>query len=304
MHDYVKRITKMIPKLSQEQLQRIIKNVANENAMLDSILESLTTGLIVVDKQWRILKFNKISERFLSYCRGGTTELSLIIEPYDASYKDIENITHAECWAHCRRYFYESIPLDESNKMNTTCDGYIGIQYCDKLFKIEKEIANLSVEEKTIARQEKSKPILEEFYKWVKSTMSEKIIINKKLSKALTYASNQEKELSEFLNDGRIPLTNSLAERAIRPFAVHRKNWLFADSTAGAKANAVMYSLVESAKLNNLNIEKYINYLLTELPQEENLQDEKVLSKYLPWSKELPEDILNFEGTYEEINFK
>lgn len=67
MHDYVKRITKMIPKLSQEQLQRIIKNFANENAMLDSILESLTTGLIVVDKQWRILKFNKISERFLSF---------------------------------------------------------------------------------------------------------------------------------------------------------------------------------------------------------------------------------------------
>lgn len=67
MHDYVKRITKMIPKLSQEQLQRIIKNVANENAMFDSILESLTTGLIVVDKQWRILKFNKISERFLSF---------------------------------------------------------------------------------------------------------------------------------------------------------------------------------------------------------------------------------------------
>ena len=60
MRDYVKRVTKMIPKLSQEQLQRVIKNVANENAMFDSILESLTTGLIVVDKQWRILKFNKI----------------------------------------------------------------------------------------------------------------------------------------------------------------------------------------------------------------------------------------------------
>ena len=227
----------------------------------------------------------------------------LVTDGY-ASYKDIENITHAECWAHCRRYFYESIPLNESKKMDTTCDGYIGVQYCDKLFKIEKEIANLSVEEKTKTRQERSKPILEEFYKWVKSTMSEKIILNKKLSKALTYASNQEKELSEFLNDGRIPLTNSLAERSIRPFAVHRKNWLFADSTAGAKANAVMYSLVESAKLNNLNIEKYINYLLTELPKEENLQDEKVLSKYLPWSKELPEDILNFQGIYEELKFE
>ena len=67
MRDYVKRVTKMIPKLSQEQLQRVIRNVANENAMFDSILESLATGIIVVDKQWRILKFNKISERFLSF---------------------------------------------------------------------------------------------------------------------------------------------------------------------------------------------------------------------------------------------
>ena len=132
--------------------------------------------------------------------------------------------------------------------------------------------------------------------------MSTKIVLNKKLKNALTYASNQEKELSEFLTDGRIPLTNSLAERAIRPFAVHRKNWLFADSVEGAKANAVMYSIIESAKLNNLNIEKYLNYLLSELPQLENIQDEKQLAKYLPWSKELPKDILNFQGTYEELS--
>lgn len=66
-------------------------------------------------------------------------------------------------------------------------------------------------------------------------------------------AHNQRKELSEFLNDGRIPLTNSAAERAVRPFAVHRKNWLFADTVEGAKANAVLYSIVETAKANSLN---------------------------------------------------
>ena len=225
----------------------------------------------------------------------------LITDGY-ASYKNLEDLTHAECWAHCRRYFYESIPLKEDKKMDTTCEGYLGVQYCDKLFKIEKEIANLSVDEKKEARQKKSKPILEEFFKWVNSMMSTKIVLNKKLKNALTYASNQEKELSEFLTDGRIPLTNSLAERAIRPFAVHRKNWLFADSVEGAKANAVMYSIIESAKLNNLNIEKYLNYLLSELPQLENIQDEKQLAKYLPWSKELPKDILNFQGTYEELS--
>lgn len=128
-----------------------------------------------------------------------------------------------------------------------------------------------------------------------------KIVLSNKLNKALTYASNQRTELSEFLNDARIPLTNSRAERTIRPFAIHRKNWLFADTVEGAKTNAVMYSLVESAKLNNLNIEKYIKYLLEEIPQLDNPSDKKVLEKYLPWSKELPADILNFQGTYKEL---
>ena len=114
------------------------------------------------------------------------------------------------------------------------------------------------------------------------------------------YAQNQKKELSEFLNDGRIPLSNNIAERAIRPFAIHRKNWLFADTQEGAKANATFYSLIESAKINNLNIYKYIYYLLENLPQEEFL-NKNTLKKYLPWSKELPEDIKNYNGEYEEL---
>lgn len=179
--------------------------------------------------------------------------------------------------------------------------------------KLKIELANTKLELNNLKRvmfgtkreytpEAKSKPIVEEFFNWVNSTMSEKIVVNKKLKNALTYASNQQKELSEFLNDGKIPLTNSLAERTIRPFAVHRKNWLFADSVDGAKANAVMYSIIESAKVNNLNIYKYINYLLEEFPQIKNIQDENILEKYLPWSKDLLGEILNFQGTYEELN--
>ena len=74
--------------------------------------------------------------------------------------------------------------------------------------------------------------------------LSKKTIVNKKLKEAVKYAINQEKELKEFLNDGRIPLTNSKCERAIRPFAVHRKNWLFSDTTAGVDANAIYYSFI------------------------------------------------------------
>ena len=183
--------------------------------------------------------------------------------------------------------------------MDTTAEGYKGVEYCDKLFKIEREIALLSMQEKLETRKSKSKKILEDFFEWVQQT-SEKIIVNNKLKKAITYALNQKKELSEFINDARIPLSNSLAERAIRPFAVHRKNWLFADSVAGAKANAVIYSLIESAKVNKLNIYKYINYLLENLSQIENINDAENLSKYLPWSNELPREILSCECTEPE----
>ena len=228
---------------------------------------------------------------------------TLVTDGY-ASYNNIEGITHAECWAHARRYFYESIPLLDNKKMDTSTDGYVGVTYCDKLFEIEKKIALLSEAEKIKVRQAESKPIVEKFFNWVNSTMSEKVILNKKLKNALIYASNQQKELSEFLNDGKIPLTNSLAERAIRPFAVHRKNWLFADNVDGAESNAILYSLIESAKVNNLNIYKYINYLLDQLPQLENLSDANVLEKYLPWSTELPDDVLNFEGAYEDLKIE
>ena len=223
----------------------------------------------------------------------------LVTDGY-SSYNNIEGVTHAECWAHARRYFYDSIPLNSDKKMDTSSDGYIGVTYCDKLFDIEREIADLSAEEKKKQRQERSKPVLDAFFEWVNS-MQDKIVLNKKLKEALTYAINQKEELSQFLIDGRIPLTNSKAERAIRPFAVHRKNWLFADSIEGAKTNAVMYSIIESAKVNNLNIEKYIRYLLEELPQLENLQDEASLKKYLPWSEELPGEILNYQGAYDEL---
>ena len=213
-----------------------------------------------------------------------------------AGYNDSKCDNHFKCWAHNRRYFYESIPLDKNKKMITSSTGYTGVKYCDKLFKIEREIANLSVPKKIITRNELSKPIVNEFFDWVNKIKNETIVTNNKLLKALTYATNQKEGLMLFLEQGHAPLSNSLVERRIRPFAIHRKNWLFCDSVAGAKATQIMYSLVESAKLNNLHIWSYLKYLLDNLPQIENLQDETILEKFLPWSKELPKDILNIEN--------
>ena len=246
-----------------------------------------------------------------SYSRSRSAEIAqkllkgykniLVTDGY-SGYNILEDeLNRAECWAHARRYFFNSVPLDEHKDMITTSAGYPGVKYIDELFKVEREIETLPPDEKVTKRQEKSAPILKKFYDWVSST-SQKYITNKKLKEALTYAENQKENLIKFLDDGRIPMTNSKAERAIRPFAVHRKNWLFADSIEGAKANAIYYSLIESAKANNLNIYKYIKYLLDELPQLEGEQTEDAIEKYLPWSKELPEEILNFQGTYKEIN--
>ncbi len=270
----------------------------NKKATTNSYMWILRAGELEKTKgvifKYSPSRSGKTAEEFIEGYTG-----ILVTDGY-AGYNNIKEITHAECWSHCRRYFYESVPLLQNKKMDTTADGYTGVSYCDELFKIEEEIAELSVDEKQKIRQERSKPILDDFFTWVNDTLTNKIVVNNKLKKALTYAQNQKKELSEFINDGRIPLSNNAVERSIRPFAVHRKNWLFADTQGGANANATMYSIIESAKANNLKIYKYINYLLEELPQIENIYDAEELEKYLPWSEELPDEIKNFEGTYEE----
>ncbi len=237
---------------------------ANKRATTNSYMWVLVSGDLEKTKgvifNYSSSRAEKVAKNLLNNYKG-----ILITDGY-SGYNNIEDVTHAECWAHARRYFYESVPLDSSKKMVQTSDGYQGVKIIDELFKIEEEISELEPDEKLEKRQEKSKPILKKFYEWVNLT-SQKYITNQKLQKALTYATNQRECLSKFIEDGRIPLTNSRAERAIRPFAVHRKNWLFADTVDGAKANAVYYSLIESAKINKLNIYKYINYLLEELPR-------------------------------------
>lgn len=272
---------------------------AGKKASSNSYMWVLTSGELE-EKKGVIFNYSKSRSSEVAQKLLKDYKKILITDGY-AGYNILDKeLTHAECWAHARRYFYDSVPQDKNKKPIETSAGYPGVKYINNLFKIEREIENLSEDEKLEKRKEKSAPILEEFYNWVYLT-SEKYITNEKLKKALIYVKNQRENLSKFLEDGRIPLTNSKAERAIRPFAVHRKNWLFADTVEGAKANGVYYSIIESAKANKLNINKYLKYLLESLPQLEGEQKEENIEKYLPWSKELPEEILNYEGEYKEL---
>ncbi|WP_448781959.1 IS66 family transposase [Blautia sp.] len=112
---------------------------------------------------------------------------------------------------------------------------------------------------------------------------------NEKLTQTLGYCQNQRKYLETYLEDGRLPISNNYCEANIKPFATARRAWLFADTPRGAFANGVLYTLVESARANELDVYEYLKHLLTEMPNNHHLEDPSVIDSLLPWSKELPE---------------
>ena len=205
-----------------------------------------------------------------------------------AGYDKVPDIKRALCWAHCRRYLVESIPLDTKGKEIPGSKGAEGREHIDLLFKVEDEIRDLPYEEKKQKRQDASQPILDAFWAWVEKT-SAMHTTNEKLTRALGYCQNQRKYLETFLEDDRIPLSNNYCEANIKPFATARRAWLFADTPRGAFANGVLYTLVESARANELDVYEYLKYLLTEMPNNHHLENPDVIDQLLPWSKELPE---------------
>ncbi|WHH59791.1 IS66 family transposase [Petroclostridium sp. X23] len=205
-----------------------------------------------------------------------------------AGYEKAEGIKRNLCWAHCRRYLIESIPLDNKGKEIPGSKGAEGREFINLLFKLEDEMKELTYEEKKEKRQVASRAILDAFWSWVEET-SALSTTNENLTKALNYAKNQKKYLETFLEDGRLPISNNLCEANIKPYATARRAWLFADTPKGATANAILYTIVESAKANDLDVYEYLRYILASIPDTDFHNYPEILNKYLPWSKELPE---------------
>ena len=200
-----------------------------------------------------------------------------------SGYAKVQDVTHCGCFAHLRRKFQDAMPKTDCIVGSSAA---IGFDYCNKLFAIEKELNTLSAIERHIERQKQSKPVLDAFWSWVQTVSA---VGGSKLSEAIQYAVNQKEKLNVFLNDGQVELSNNRAENAIRPFVIGRKNWLFSDTVRGANASAVVYSIVESAKLNNLNIYGYLLHLFTALPSADFKNNPDLLEGLLPWSQTLPE---------------
>ena len=175
-----------------------------------------------------------------------------------SGYNRLTGVTRCGCWAHLRRKFDEALPIGKASEANGSY-AQQGIAYCNKLFQIEADLTDMSPEDRYNKRLELEKPVLEAFWSWLESFVP---LRGSKLATAVTYARNQKPYLENYLLDGRCSISNNIAENAIRPFVTGRKNWLFADSTKGATASAAIYSIVETAKANGLDVFLYLEQLL------------------------------------------
>lgn len=202
-----------------------------------------------------------------------------------SGYNKLDGITRCGCWAHLRRKFVEAIPDKKATDAPLT-SAEIGRDFCNQLFKVEESLKDLTPEDRFCKRLELEKPILEAFWCWLESL---NVLKGSALGKAVTYAMNQRPFMENYLLDGRCALSNNAAENAIRPFTVGRKNWLFADTPKGASASAAVYSLIETAKANGLNVFAYLQHLLLYIPDTDWQNHPEELDNLMPWSPEVQE---------------
>jgi transposase len=192
------------------------------------------------------------------------------------------NLTRIGCWDHVRRKFIEAskgADTKKKNKNSPPTKAEVALSHIRKLYRIETQIKDLSDAEKHRVRQEQSLPALNTFKEWLDNNV-DKTPKDQLTYKAIRYALNQWETLTGYCEDGQLHISNVLAENAIRPFAIGRKNWLFADTSQGAKASAAWYSLVETAKANGLEPHAYILHILQHIASADTVEK---LEALLPW---------------------
>ena len=218
------------------------------------------------------------------------------LEQYHKLAREQEGIVNANCFAHARRHFANAIKaMGKGNQEAVRSSvAYKALVRIGAIYKLEETLKNLSPEDRLKERQASIKPLVEEYFAWVKEVLAGGTVLPKsETAKGLNYSINQEEYLKIFLTDGEVPIDDSASERALRNFTIGRKNWMTINTIRGAQASAIIYSITETARANNLNVYYYIKHLLTELPQlvdENGNIEQSMLEPLMPWSKKLPAD--------------
>ena len=240
------------------------------------------------------------------YCRTRSTEH---LREFLSSYKGIlvsdgyqsyhtfskeQSLTSAGCWTHCRRRFVNAIKAAQKDLPEEALKNSIAYQALARIsaiYKLDGSWKERTSEYRMEHRQRILKPLVDEYFDWVKEQIKTCNVLPKsETGEGLSYSINQEKYLRAFLDNRDIPIDNSACERAIRPFCVGRKNWNVIDTVEGAQASAIVYSIAETAKANNLKPYQDFEYLLTELPERISRKKDSTFSldDLMPWSPKLP----------------
>ena len=197
-----------------------------------------------------------------------------------AVYHDLgEDITVVGCWAHARRKFDEAVKSLPKGKAKGSSASQ-GLAYCNLLFEIEQGLSEETADERYEQRLKQTKPVLDAMLSWANTRTAAP---KSALGKAFTYLKEQWPYLTNYLNDGRLEISNNRAERSIKPFVIDRKNFLFANTPKGATGSAIMFSLIQTAIENGLDPYKYLTWLLRKA-KNADLTDARTIQSLLPWN--------------------
>ena len=218
------------------------------------------------------------------------------LSQYHKTARELDGLTNANCFTHARRDYADAVKAIGKGNAEAirSSIGYKALTRIGAIYKLEGALKALSPEERLKERQASIKPLVEEYFAWVKQVLADKTALPKgKAAQGLQYSINQEEYLKVFLTDGEVPIDNSASERALRNFTVGRKNWVTINTVRGAQASAIIYSITETARANDLNVYYYIRYLLSCLPSlidKNGNVEQSMLEPLMPWSKTLPAD--------------
>ncbi len=188
-----------------------------------------------------------------------------------------QGVQHQVCWAHCRRGFIEAQRIQPKGKTGRADEA---IRQIRNLYRIERELKDASVTERFFGRRNRSVPVLKEIRLWLDKALPA-VTPKSALGKALAYMDKYWPKLIRYVEWGDTPIDNNRAENAIRPFVVGRRAWLFSDTPAGADSSALIYSLVETAKANQLEPSAWLEYLLRNVPAATSVE---AIEAMLPWN--------------------
>ena len=248
------------------------------NSYMWLYMTAIYATLQIVLYEYQETRSSSHPKRFLENFNG-----FLHSDGYSAYHTLPPRITVCGCWAHARRMFADALkaaPPDE----RSGAASQTGLDFCNRLFALEREYDKecLTPEERFQARLERSKPVSDALFAWAGSVSA---LPKSVLGKALHYLFEQRPYLENVYKDGRLDLSNNRAERSIKPFVIGRKNWMFSASPKGANASAVIYSIIETAKMNKLKPFEYLKHIFETMP---NITSDKYCD-LLPWSEALPE---------------